>query len=444
MISAAENVIEIITDFTATVMHYTQHTLRNGLRVILAPMADVQSTTVLIMTGTGSRYESARENGLAHFLEHMVFKGTAKRPTARHISSELDAIGGAYNAFTGKDRTAYYAKVPAAHSDTALDVISDVFLNARLRSADIDKERGAILQEINMYEDMPSRDIYHVFDALFYGDHPLGRPILGPKENIRAFTRADLRAYLTRCYTPHNTVVCVSGRFNKQRVLSKIRADFAQMPRTEAPTCEPFRAAQDAPRVAIKHKATDQTQFVLGMPACGARHADRYAASVLATILGGGMSSRLFMEVREQRGLAYSIHAGLEKQPDSGVLYIAAGVEHKHLAKTVRVVLDECARLTRRVVTVRELTKAKEYLKGHLVLGLEGSDDIAQFLVGQELTHSRILSPQEMMRRIDAVTAADVKRLARAYFVTEKLNLAVIGPHEDCAQELQSLLEVAY
>src|SRR3989338_10463371 len=208
-------------------MNYQLHTLQNGLRIIFAPMPETTTATVLVMTGTGSRYENAKENGLAHFLEHIFFKCTKKRPSAKKISEELDGVGAMYNAFTAKERTAYHAKVSSQYLDTALDVIFDLYLNSTLPSKEITKERGAIIQEIDMYEDMPMRTIDNVFDALIFGtEHPLGRTILGPKENIRAFTRKDFYAYLARNYTPGNTVVCVAGNFSQTKVLAKIKRDF--------------------------------------------------------------------------------------------------------------------------------------------------------------------------------------------------------------------------
>src|SRR3989338_2001348 len=208
-------------------MQYNVHTLKNGLRVVLVPMAGTETATVIVMSGTGSRYEDKRENGLAHFLEHMFFKGTKRRPSAKAISEELDAVGRGYNAFTAKERTAYYAKVSSRYLDTALDVISDIFLNSKLPEKEITKERGAIIQEIDMYEDMPMRTVDNVFDELIFGkDHPLGRTVLGPKENIRSFTRKDFATYLKRNYTPLNTVVCIAGSFDEKKVLENIRGRF--------------------------------------------------------------------------------------------------------------------------------------------------------------------------------------------------------------------------
>ena len=411
-------------------MKYDIHTLKNGLRIVLVPMKETATATVIVMTGTGSRYENAHENGLAHFLEHMFFKGTKKRPSAKKISEELDTIGSVYNAFTAKDRTAYYAKVSSRYIDTALDVISDIFLNSTLPSKEITKERGAIIQEIDMYEDMPMRTVDNVFDALIFGEgHPLGRTILGPKENIRTFSRNDFAMYLKRNYTPANTVVCIAGSFSSPKVLAKIKREFGRLKKAEAPALVPFIAAQNAPRIAIKEKKTDQTQLMLGVPAYPYLHKDEYALAVLSTILGGGMSSRLFIEVREKRGLAYSVHAWAEKYPDTGYFVVQAGVEHAKLEKTVETILAEFRKIKRTKVSPAELNKAKSYIKGTMTLALETSDEIASNAVPSLINIGRIRELEEILKGVDKVTAEDIERVAKDILQSNKLNLAIIGPH---------------
>ena len=411
-------------------MKYKLHTLKNGLRVVLAPIAGTETATVVVMTGTGSRYENEHENGLAHFLEHMFFKGTKKRKGAREISEELDAIGSHYNAFTSKERTAYYAKVSTRYIDVALDVISDIFLHSTLPSKEITKERGAIIQEIDMYEDMPMRTIDNVFDALIFGaEHPLGRTILGPKENIRSFTRKDFDTYLKRNYTPANTVVCIAGSFSEARVFAKIKKEFGHLKNGKAPMHLPFAYEQHEPRVAIKGKKTDQTQLMLGVPSYPYLHKDEYALAVLATILGGGMSSRLFLEVREKRGLAYSVHAWAEKYPDVGYFAVQAGVEHAKLEKTVETILAEFRKIKRTKVSPAELKKAKSYMKGTMTLALETSDAVAENAATSLINLNRIRPLEEIIKGIDAVTALDIQRVANDLFRTESLNLAIIGPH---------------
>ena len=423
-------------------MEYHTHTLSNGLRIVLVPMPENRTATVIVMSGTGSRYENEHENGLAHFLEHMFFKGTSKRPSARAISEELDTIGSVYNAFTSKERTAYYAKVSSRYLDTALDVISDIFLNSTLPNKEIMKERGAIIQEIDMYEDMPMRTVDNVFDALIFGtEHPLGRTILGPKENIKRFSRKDFATYLKRNYTPLNTVVCVAGAFSKKKVLAKIKKDFGGLKHGNPPNFITFSSEQNAARVAIKEKKTDQTNLMIGVPAYPYLHKDEYALAVLSTILGGGMSSRLFLEVREKRGLAYSVHSFVERYPDTGYFGVQAGVEHAKLEKTVKTILAEFKKIKRTKVSNTELEKAKSYMKGNLALSLETSDEIAQFAATSMINIGRIRPLGEILAGIDKVTAHDIERVARDILQTNKLNLAVLGPHLD-KNRFTSLLHV--
>lgn len=423
-------------------MKHRVHTLKNGLRIVLVPMPSNETATVMVMTGTGSRYENERENGLAHFLEHMFFKGTKNRPNAKAISEELDAVGSVYNAFTAKDRTAYYAKVSARYVDTALDVISDIFLNSKLPEKEITKERGAIIQEIDMYEDMPMRTVDNVFDEMLFGkEHPLGRTILGPKENIRAFSRKDFTAYLKRNYTPLNTVVCVAGSFNEKKVLAKISKEYGRLTHGNPPNYLPIASDKSGPSVSIKEKKTDQTHFILGVPAYPYLHKDERATDVLSTILGGGMSSRLFLEVREKRGLAYSVHSWVDKYPDTGYVAVQAGVEHAKLEKTIETILAEFKKIKNQKVSATELKKAKEYMKGTMTLAMETSDAIATHAATSLVTLNRIRLLEETIDEIEKVTAADIQRVARDILKTDKLNLAIIGPHTN-PQMFQRLLRI--
>jgi predicted Zn-dependent peptidase len=405
-------------------------------------MPSTETATVVVMTGTGSRYENEKENGLAHFLEHMFFKGTKKRKDARAISEELDALGSVYNAFTAKDRTAYYAKVAGRDIDKALDVVSDIFLNSILPQKEIEKERGAVIQEIDMYEDMPMHTIDNVFDALIFGkDHPLGRTILGPKENIRSFSRAEFTEYLHRNYNPQNTVVCIAGMFNEKKVLAKIKKEFGSLAEGNPPALVPFVEQQDAPRISIKEKKTDQTQLMIGVPAYPYLHKDEYVLAVLSTILGGGMSSRLFMEVREKRGLAYSVHASVEKYPDTGYFVAQAGVEHGKLEKAVETILAEFKKIKSTPVSAAELKKAKSYMKGTMTLSLESSGAIAQNAASSLISVGKIRPLEEIMKGIDKVTAKDIQHVAKDILKTDKLNLAIIGPHAN-SNSLQRSLKI--
>lgn len=423
-------------------MEYNVHTLENGLRIILVPMKDNKTATVIVMTGTGSRYENEHENGLAHFLEHMFFKGTKKRPSAKAISEELDAVGAVYNAFTSKERTAYYAKVSSRYLDTALEVISDIFLNSTLPEKEITKERGAVIQEIDMYEDMPMRTVDNVFDALMFGEtHPLGRTILGPKENIRTFNRKDFTAYLKRNYTPLNTVVCVAGSFDEKKVMTKIKKDFGKLAHGNPPDFIRFASQQSESQISIKEKKTDQTHFMLGVPAYPYLHKDEFALAVMSAILGSGMSSRLFLEVREKRGLAYSVHSWVERYPDTGAFVVQAGVEHAKLEKTVETILAEFKKIKKTKVSAAELTKAKQYIKGTMTLSLETSDEIATHAASAMINIGRVRPLSEILDGIDKVSAEDVQRVAQDLLQTSKLNLAIIGPHAS-PETFMSLLKV--
>lgn len=425
-------------------MEHHLHTLQNGLRIVFLPLRDAKTATVMVMTGTGSRYENERENGLAHFLEHMFFKGTVKRPSAKAVSEELDGVGSQYNAFTAKDRTAYYAKVSSRYLNTALDVIGDIFLNSTLPGREIAKERGAIIQEIGMYEDMPMRTVGNVYEELVFGtNHPLGRTILGPKENILRFSRKDFMTYLSRNYVPANTVVCVAGAFSEKAVLAKIRRNFGSLKAAPAPLMQVFENDQTEPRIAIKEKKTDQTQLMIGVPSYPFEHADEYASEVLAAILGGGMSSRLFSEVRERRGLAYFIRAWTDKYTDTAHLIVQAGVEHGKLEKTIATILAEFKKLKRTPVSTAELKKVKAHIQGSLELELEATDNMAENASSSLLSMGRLRTADEIVRGIGAVTAADVQRVARHIFKNTGLSLAIIGPHDEAKKAtLRSLLRI--
>ncbi len=411
-------------------MKYKKFTLENGLRVILAPMTETGTATVLVMTGVGSRFETRKENGIAHFLEHMMFKGTTKRPTAFDISRELDSIGAEYNAFTGKEYTGYYAKVEAHHWETALDVVSDMFLNAKIDQDEIDRERGTIIQEINMYEDMPARKVGDFWEEHLYGDTPLGWDIAGPKENIKAFNRRDFVKYMERGYVGGNVVVGIAGNIDPKKVMAEVEARFGVVKTGARPEFKKASDRQSVPGVFIHKKKTDQTHFLLGVRGYDMYHPDRFALGILSVILGGGMSSRLFIEVRERRGLAYRVRTEIETFHDAGYIATQCGVEHENLEKAISVILDEYKKIATEKVGKDELRKAKEYIKGGLAMGLEGSDDVIEYLVSQEILRSEIVLPKDKVRAIERVTADDVLRVAQDLFRNDRLNLAVVGPQD--------------
>lgn len=412
-------------------MNYKKTTLKNGLRIITAPMKNTQTVTVLVMVGVGSRYESEKEAGLSHFLEHMFFKGTQKRPTALSISEELDAIGGEYNAFTSKDKTGYYAKVDAKHFSTALDVVADIYLNSKLNEEEISREKGTIIQEINMYEDTPVRNIHDIFEGLLYNGNPLGREIVGDKKNVSSFHRKDFVNYLNRFYVANDTVVTIAGNFDEKKAIAEAKKYFSEMKKGEKPGYKKVLENQKNPQVKLKFKKTDQTHLILGARAYNYNHKDRFALALLSTILGGNMSSRLFMEVREKRGLAYRINTGLENYADCGYIAAVAGIEHNNLELVVETILNEYKKISQEKIFEKELQKAKDYIKGKSVMGLESSDEVAIFLIDQEIQRKKIMPLEKIFTEIDKVKTEDIQRVAQDVFRKEKLNLAIIGPHKN-------------
>ncbi len=422
-------------------MRYKKITLKNGLRIIVAPMKNTQTATVVVMVGVGSRYESEKEAGLSHFLEHMFFKGTEKRPTALAISEELDSIGGEYNAFTFKDKTGYYAKVDFKHTDVALDVVSDMFLNSKIEADEVEREKGTIIQELNMYEDDPRRIIGDVFEGLLYANNPLGREIIGYKKTIQSFKRKDFINYMRRFYAANDTVICAAGKINEKNILKDIQKYFLKMKKGKKPAIKKVSENQKRPGLKIKTKKTDQTHLILGNRAYHQGHKDRFALGLLAIILGGNMSSRLFIEVRERRGLAYQVSTGVEAYKDCGYIATQAGVDHIKLEETVKIILQEYRKIAAEKVSAKELQKAKDYIKGKSVMGFEASDEAAMFYIDQELARKKIMTMEEIFARIDKVTVLDILRVAGDIFKEKTLNLAVIGPHKD-GKKLEKILKL--
>jgi len=422
---------------------FKKTTLENGLRLITVPMESANSVTVLILVGTGSKYETKDINGISHFLEHMFFKGTQKRPTTLDISETLDNIGGEYNAFTGNEITGYWAKVDKKHADIALDWISDIFLNSKFDEAEIEREKGVIIEEANMYLDTPRAYVQELWNELLYGDSPAGWQTIGPKENIKSFTREKIVEYFKSHYSPANTIICVAGGIDEKDITEKISKLFEKGHQASANQKEKVVEHQDEPGVLVHYKKTDQTHFCLGVRAYDLFDERKYALALLAIILGGNMSSRLFIKVRERNGLAYSIHTAAETLTDSGFLVTQAGIDHKNLEKATQLIVEEYKDLRDNAIPEKELQKAKEYLKGTTSLSLDASDVQASFYGMQELLEKEMFGPEEKFAKIDAVSVNDIKKVAEDIFQSQKINLAVIGPLEESAKEnLQKLLKL--
>lgn len=409
---------------------YTTKKLSNGLRVIFAPLHDTDAVTVLAMTKVGSRYETARNNGVSHFLEHMMFKGTEKRPTARDVSKELDGVGASFNAFTSKDYTGYYIKLGGDHLALAMDIVADMLWHSKFLTEEIDRERHVITEEINMYEDNPIMHVEEKFEeSLFGATHPLGRLISGPKSNIARMARKDIVGYFQSHYFPANMVLCVAGKFPAASTLREIQSLFGgRGVRRRAPGFTPFHVTQRQPRLALLTRDTEQVQVALGFPALPYLHKDVPALTLLAVILGGNMSSRLFTRVREQEGLAYSIHASRSSFTDTGAFVVQAGLDKTRLLPALKLIVQELRSAADHGVTDDELAHAKEFIRGKLTIELEDSESLANFLASQQLLTGTIKTPEQKFAELACVRKPDLQRVARTVFCPERLTTAIIGP----------------
>lgn len=414
-------------------MKYSYKKLKNGLRYITVPMADNPTATVLVLVETGSKYEKDGERGLSHFLEHMCFKGTKNRKDTFTISHELDAIGSQYNAFTGHEYTGYYAKSDKKHLAKIFDVVSDIYLNPTFPEVEIEKEKGVIVEEINMYEDMPARHVQDLFMGLLYGEQPAGLPITGTRESVKAMKKADFLKYHTKHYIPSKTVVIASGGVTPTQVEMLIKRSFGPIASSPARPKQKTRDIQTKPEIRVQYKKTDQTHLVLGFRTFDVYNKNNYALDVLANVLSGGFSSRLFMKLREEMGVAYYVKAGADGFTDHGYLEIRAGVSNARVAEVVTEILKECKKLVDVPVSEAELKKTKEYMLGNMKLELESSDAWAMYYGGQAILKKEIETPKELDKKIRTVTAKEVQSLARKIFKNQTLNLAVIGPYQNTA-----------
>jgi len=402
--------------------------LKNKLRVLFVPEKDSLTTTVAVLVSAGSDYETKKNNGISHFLEHMCFKGTEKRPRPIDIATELDAMGAQYNAFTGNEYTSYYAKVKNNAFGKAFDVISDIYLNPVFKEEDINIERGVIIEEINMYEDTPRSGVQNLFMEAVYGDQPAGWKILGTKENILKMGRKDFVEYRSRNYLPESTIVFVSGGANQKDVMKVIHEKFGGLKNGRKMKKSKVVEVQKKPKELVFGKKVEQSHFVLGVRAFGVHDKRRFALEVLSNILGGGMSSRLFKRVRDELGAAYYVRSDADLFSDHGLFAVSAGVQHGKLREVIRVALEEFENFKRGDVSEKELTKAKEHLIGNLFISLETSDSLGYFYGFQEVFGGKLMTPEEVAKKVREVTLADIKKVSRDIFKKEHLNFALVGP----------------
>jgi len=414
--------------------------LPNGLRLLLVSMKEQRTATVLVLVEAGSKYETKGENGISHFLEHMCFKGTTGRPSQLLISQELEGLGMEYNAFTGMEYTGYYAKARADYLPRVVDLLADIYCNPLFRKEDIDQEREAIKGEIAMYEDVPMRKVQHLFMKVLYGEQPAGREILGPKAHVEKFTREDFLLYRKVHYVPAATVVVVAGKFDPAKTEKLIREKFDGFKRGKKKGKIPVDDRQRAPKVLVEFKKSDQTHLILGVRSYSLTHKYHHTAVVLAAILGSGISSRLFQKVRTELGLGYYVNASHDAYTDHGLFAASAGVTNERAQEAVVAILCEFKRLKDELVSSEELKKVKDMISGRLVLGLESSDELAEFYGFQEILKKKTVTPEGAIQKIASVTAKDVQKVAMEIFVTGHLNLALIGPWKD-ERAFQKLLK---
>jgi predicted Zn-dependent peptidase len=397
-------------------------------------MKDNPTVTVFVLVEAGSKYETKDKNGISHFLEHMCFKGTTKRPSNANISIELDSLGSVYNAFTSQEYTGYYAKAEYNHLDKILDIVSDMYLNPLFNQKEIEKEKGVIVEEINMYEDLPQAKVQNLITELVYGDQPAGWDITGPKENIKNMSREDFINYRKKFYTSAGTTVVITGNINEKKAIQNVKKAFSAMPKQKKGTKKKVTEGQIKPAVSLFKKETDQTHLVLAVRTFDIYNKKGRVMKVLDGILDAGMSSRLFKKLRDEMGVCYYVSAGQDALTDHGLYTISAGVDSSRVKEVITVILGELNKLKTELVSVEELKKVKQNIIGTMYLGLESSDSLAKFYGGQEIMNKKIKTPAEIKKDIESVTAKEIMTLAREIFIDRGLNLAIVGRFEDKAE----------
>ncbi len=422
-------------------MECRKELLPNGIRLLTIPMPHLDSVAAMIGVGAGSRYEDKSVQGVAHFTEHMVFKGTKRRPTPLALSSELDSLGAVFNAFTSQEITGYFVKTAAENLTPALDILADVVFNPLLKKDEIEKERNVILEEQNMIRDDPKDWVLRLFEQVCFGDQPLGRDTLGTKETVRGIQRQDFLDYLSEWYRTGNVTLAIAGKFERSRVTEQILSLLGGLSGREVGSPVAAKISDTVPQVLVEERKIDQTHFVLGAWAYPRSHPKKEVLEVLTTILGGGgTSARLWQEIREKRGLAYDVRATWWDYSDARLFLVKAGVNNSRFEESLGVVLEVLGAVGRKNVSAEELTRAKKMIGSRILLGMEPTDGACEFFLEQEVLEGKIETPEERIRKIEAVTVEDVKKVAQEIFVDKGLNLAVVGPQRD-SDRLHSLLK---
>jgi len=409
---------------------YKKSELDNGLKVVSYKMLQRQTASIGVWIGVGGRYENKSNKGISHFLEHMVFKGS-KRYSNRKIKESIEGVGGSLNAFTSEEFTCYLAKVPARYLYSTLDVLSDMAVNPLFKKEDFDREKTVIIEEIKMYKDLPQHYVQELLDELLWPGHPLGMNIAGTIESVGSMGRESLFGFKNRFYIPSNTVVACCGDIDHQEFVNRVKNIYPKSGSKYNIGFKKVSAGQNKSRINLYTKNTEQTHFSLGMHGLKRNHPDRYALALLNIILGANMSSRLFHQVREKRGLAYSIGTHIKRFYDCGAFLVHAGVDNRKAAQAIKVVLSELEKIRRYPVTNKEFNCAKEYLIGQLLIALEDTLDHMLWIGEQTKAMNRIYTLDKILKDIKKITKDDLLRLSNTIFKEGKINLALIGPNAD-------------
>jgi predicted Zn-dependent peptidase len=412
---------------------HLRSTLSNGIRILSTRMPYVRSVSVALFFTVGSRYEDAEIAGVSHFIEHMLFKGSARYPTAQIISETIEGVGGILDAATDKELTIYSAKIASHHFALAMDLLADMIRFPRLEPADLEKERRVILEELSMYRDSPQEWVSVLGDETFWPNQPLGREVAGTRETVSSISLEAMQRYHAAHYVPGNLIISAAGDLEHERLVAMTEELFGDWEARPGPLWTPSLPPEDAPRVRVEHRKTEQTNFCLYTAGLAHNDPDYYALVLLNAILGDGMSSRLFLEVRERQGLAYDVSTAPVNYYDTGAFVVYAGVEPSRTSAAIEAVLNELRRLTREPVPEAELSRAKEYTKGRMALRLEDTHSVASWLGSQEALLGEVRVLDEVMARLDAVSARDIQRLAQTLFRDASLRMALIGPHKDAS-----------
>jgi len=418
-------------------MHYEKKIFKNGIKAVVVPMENTEAVTLLVLMGTGSRYEDKNIGGISHFLEHLFFKGTKSRPSPGQIARSLDKIGAVYNAFTSKEYTGFWVKSAYSEFDTSLDIVSDILLNPIFKKEEIEKERGVIIQERNMREDIPYARAADILENVLYGDTPFGRDIIGTEESIKKIRRGQIINYFKNHYFGSNAVVVVAGNIDSSKIFKKLEKFFDKMPAGKIQPKNKVNDCQRETRIKLIEKKTDQMHFVMGFRTYNMRDERKYPLGLLSIILGGNLSSRLWMEIREKSGLAYYVGSESEQYTDAGYLKIHAGVPHESLVKVIGKVAEIIGKIKQKGISEKELKDAKSFTRGRFALSLESSDEVAVFFGEQELLLKKILQPEEILKRIGKVSKSDILKIEADIFRPTKSNLVAIGQHKDIKKQEQ-------